>query len=102
SIALAFLCEGEFRLATTARRTKTRIKTPATIKGARTPGFGLAATGAGATAAAAPLEVEDTLSPFPHFRQNCESSGVSVPHLLQNIKDTPTKDCRLERDKRTH
>jgi hypothetical protein len=41
-------------------------------------------TRAGATAAAAPPLVAATASGFPHFRQNCESSGVSVPHIEQN------------------
>ena len=42
----------------------------------------------GAAAAAAPdvdVTVVLAVSGWPHFRQNCESSGVSEPHFWQNI-----------------
>jgi len=46
---------------------------------------------AGATATAVPVGealVEfGAITPAPHFTQNCESSGIFVPHLRQNISN---------------
>jgi hypothetical protein len=46
---------------------------------------------AGATPVAVPLGdmlmTDGTTTDTPHFKQNCESSGISTPHLRQNISN---------------
>lgn len=47
---------------------------------ARAGAFDLA--GAGATVG---TEAEAAANVWPHFKQNCESSGISLPHFGQNM-----------------
>ena len=62
-----------------ARKRTSAAPTAAKIRREAYGGLGLAGA-----AAAGPLGAGPVASDCPHFRQNCESSVASVPHLVQN------------------